>query len=125
MLIFGLIAALAFYLGLFWLYQTAAAAPGAYSVLSTINKALFMPEPAIFFLLRSLIIITLFYVVADALISPTRRGLKDMKQRRIDAERDKLAFRGIKPAVAPSEDDDDAFDSAAPGSNFAPPRYSA
>jgi hypothetical protein len=70
--------------------------------------------------------ITLFYVVADALISPTRRGLKNMKQRRIDAERDKLAFRGIKPAAAPLEDEeDDALDSTTPNSTFAPPRYSA
>ena len=56
-------------------------------------------------MLRGLILITLFYVIADALLSPAKRGLKNRRQRRLDAEYDKKAFHGVKP-IPPQQDDD-------------------
>jgi hypothetical protein len=119
MLIIGFIVALCLYVGLYWIYV--AAQPQLIGPLAVINQALFMPEPSIFFLLRGLIFITLFYILADALLSPARRGLKNRRQKRLDAERDKLAFRGQKAPTPPSEDDEDSLEHP----NLAPPRFSS
>jgi hypothetical protein len=119
MLIIGFIIAFCLYVGLYWIYL--ATQSQLLGPLAMINKALFMPEPSVFFLLRGLILITLFYLVADALLSPARRGLKKRRQQRLDAERDKLAFRGSKAPTPPSEDDEDSREH----SKIVPPRFSS
>jgi hypothetical protein len=120
MLIIGFILALCFYVGLFFVYE--AAQSHILGPLEMLNKMLFMPEPTIFLLLRGLIIITLFYIVADSLISPARRGLKSRRQKQEDARRDKMAFRGVKPPREAIEDnDDDSIEHP----TLAPPRFSS
>jgi hypothetical protein len=119
MLIVGFIIALCVYVGLYWIYL--AAQPQLIAPLAAINQALFMPEPSIFFLLRGLIFITLFYIVAEALLAPARRGLKHRRQKRLDSERDKLAFRGAKAPTPPAEDDDNSLEN----SKIVPPRFSS
>lgn len=106
MLIIGLIGAAALYAILYLLYLAAdARLSSSSSALSVINEMLFVPEGTVFFLLRCLILITFFYVVADALLNPARRQLRNRKHRRKDAEYDKKVFRGIK-RPKPQEDDD-------------------
>jgi len=45
-------------------------------ILAGLNKMLFMPDHIVFTILRGLILITFFYLVADFLVSGARRGLK-------------------------------------------------
>jgi hypothetical protein len=119
MLIIGLIAALLFYIVLYWIYiETQAHFTG---MLSFLNQVFLMPEPTIFFLLRGLIIITLFYVIADALLSPARRGWRGRRQKQDDAKRAKMTFRGVKPPREVIEDDDDSIEQP----TIAPPRFSS
>lgn len=129
MLIIGLIVACCLYVVLYWLFVAASQNNTAVSFLTLLNEMFVMPESEIFVLLRGLLIITLFYVVADALLAPARRGLQKRRQRRLDAEREKEAFRGYKKSAPASDDDDEEDDSYKNGStvdsNFAPPRYSA
>jgi hypothetical protein len=107
MLIFGLIAAALLYAILYWTYfQAQAQNSSAMTTVSVIEKMLTVGEPSIFFFLRWLILLTLFYVVADALLSPARRNLRNRRQRRADEEYNKTAFRGVKPTAPPSQDDD-------------------
>lgn len=119
MLIIGFILAFCFYIALYWFYQ--AAQPQLLGPLAVINQALFMPEPSIFFLLRGLIFITLFYIIADAFLSPARRGMRGRRQKRLDDERDKLAFRGAKAPTPPTEDDENPPEQP----KIVPPRFSS
>jgi hypothetical protein len=108
MLVIALIAAALLYGVLYWTYlQAQAQNSGAVTTLAIIEKMFTIGEPNIFFFLRWLILLTLFYVVADALLSPARRGLKNRRQRRADAEYNKTAFRGVKPVAPPPPQDDD------------------
>lgn len=107
MLIFGLIGAACLYAVLYLLYLAAdSRLTSATSTLAVINEMLFVPQNNIFFLLRCLILITLFYVVADALLNPVRRQLRNRRRRRADDEYNKKAFRGVKPKTAPTVDED-------------------
>lgn len=45
-------------------------------VLRAVNHALLMPDDLVFVILRGLILLTLFYVVADFFLSSAKRGLK-------------------------------------------------
>ena len=105
MLIIALIGAACLYAILYLLYIAADSQLSSSSTLAIINQMLFVPQADVFFLLRCLILITFFYVVADALLNPARRQLKNMRQRRKDKEYDKKAFRGVKPK--PQDDDSD------------------
>ena len=108
MLVIGLIAAALLYGVLYWTYlQAQAQNAGAITTLALFEKMLTIGEPSIFFFLRWLILLTLFYIVADALLSPARRSLKNRRQRRADEEYSKKAFRGVKPVAPPPEQDDD------------------
>ena len=107
MLIIGLVAAACLYAILYWIYLMAESQmTGSMTTLAIINKMLFVSDPIVFFLFRWLILLTLFYVIVDAIVSPARRGLRNMKQRRIDAKNGKTIFRGAKPAAPPPPDDD-------------------
>ncbi len=106
MLIVGLIIAACLYALLYWVYLYAEShfttLPG---FLSYLNHLLFVPENNVFFILRGLLLITFFYVLADTLLSPARRGLFNARKRRADAEHDKKAFRGVKTVQPPPDDD--------------------
>ena len=119
MLIIGFILALCFYVGLFFVYQ--ATESQILGPLAMLNQMLLMPEPAIFLLLRGLIIITLFYIIADAMISPARRGIKNRRQKQEDERRDKMSFRGAKAPPEPLDDDEDTIEHP----TIAPPRFSS
>ncbi len=107
MLVIALIAAALLYGILYWTYlQAQSQNSGAMTTLALVEKMLTIGEPNIFFFLRWLILLTLFYIVADTLLSPARRGLKNRRQRRADEEYNKKAFRGVKPAPPPEQDDD-------------------
>lgn len=108
MLIIGLVVAALLYGVLYWTYlQAQAQNNNAMTTMAVIEKMLTIGEPSIFFILRWLILLTLFYVAADALLSPARRGLKNRRQRRAQDEYNKKAFHGVKPIPpAPSQDDD-------------------
>ena len=106
MLVIALIAAALLYGILYWTYlQAQSQNSGAMTTLALVEKMLTIGEPNIFFFLRWLILLTLFYIV-DTLLSPARRGLKNRRQRRADEEYNKKAFRGVKPAPPPEQDDD-------------------
>jgi hypothetical protein len=108
MLVIGLIAAALLYGVLYWTYlQAQAQNSGAMTTMAIIEKMLTVGEPNIFFFLRWLILLTLFYIIADALLAPARRGLKKRRQRRAEAEYNKTVFRGVKPAPPPPSQDDD------------------
>jgi hypothetical protein len=108
MLITGLIAAALLYGVLYWIYfQAQAQNAGAMTTMATIEKMLTIGEPNIFFFLRWLILLTLFYVVADALLAPAKRKLRNRRQRRAEDEYNKTAFRGVKPIEPPPSQDDD------------------
>ncbi len=77
MLIIALLVAFLFYVGLFLLWESASVnLSGPLGVLWTLNRMLFMPTESVLMILRGLIFITALYVVADFLLSSTRRGLK-------------------------------------------------
>jgi hypothetical protein len=77
MLVIGLIVAVLLYLLLALLWITAGARiTGSVGILAALNKMLFVPDHIVFTLLRGLILITFFYLVADYLISGARRGFK-------------------------------------------------
>lgn len=119
MLIIGLLAAVCFYIVLYWVYLAAdTQITSAYSALEFLNQVTFAPKNDIFMLLRGLIIVTFFYVIADAIVSPARRGLKKHHWRKEEAKRP--VFRGSPTPKAP-EEDDDSLDPT----SFAPPRFSA
>jgi len=107
MLIFGLIGAAALYAVLYLAYLAADSRLSSTPTLAVINEMLFVPEGQIFFILRCLLIITFFYVIADALLNPARRSLRSRKRRRQESEYDKKAFRGVKPIAPPAEEDSD------------------
>lgn len=108
MLIFGLIGAAFLYIVLYFLYRAAEMQlVGASSTLAFINEMLFVPQGNVFFILRCLILITFFYVVADALLHPARRQLRKSRRLRKDAEYDKKAFRGVKPPPEPKTDENE------------------
>ena len=77
------------------------------TAMSILEKMLTIGEPSIFFFLRWLILLTLLYIIADAILSPARRKLKHRRQRRAEAEDNKKAFRGVKPIAPPPPQDDD------------------
>jgi hypothetical protein len=109
MLVIGLVIAFVIYVGLYWIYIAAQAHPPnatATSFLSVLNQILLTPENNIFFLLRGLILVTFFYVLADLITSPARKGMKNRRHARLNAERDAKAFKGVRPAGPPNEDDD-------------------
>lgn len=112
MLIIGVIAAFCVYVGLYWIYIAAQShLAGASSSLWALNQIFLVPDLTIFVLLRGLIIATVFYVIADALLSPTRRGLRHLAKRREAEERNKKVFRGSKAVPPPAETDDTTFGS--------------
>ena len=77
MLVIGLIVAVLVYGLLALLWVTAGAQiSGSVGILTALNKMLFMPDHIVFIILRGLILVTVFYLVADFLISGARRGLK-------------------------------------------------
>jgi hypothetical protein len=120
MLIIGLIAAVCFYVLLYWIYVAIETQLGdAYTTLQIINQAIMAPQSDIFMLLRGLIIVTFFYVLADMLLSPARRGMRKREWNRREANR--KVFTGAPVPKAPAEEDDDSLDTP----TFAPPRFSA
>ena len=120
MLIIGLLAAVCLYVVLYWIYLAAESQlVGAYSALQFINEITFRPQNDIFMLLRGLIIVTFFYIIADALLAPARRGMKKHRWRKEEAKR--IVFRGAPTPKPPVDDDDDSLDPK----TFAPPRFSA
>lgn len=75
MLIIGLILAVLVYGILAFLWFTAAPQlNGPVGALGVLNKILLVPDNTIFTILRGLILATLFYLVADFLISGARRA---------------------------------------------------
>ncbi len=50
-------------------------------LLRAFNNALFMPGNLVFVIFRGLILLTLFYVIADFLLSSAKRGLKRRQNR--------------------------------------------
>lgn len=108
MLIIGLIAAALLYAFLYWSYlQAEAQMGGAVTTLTFIDKMLTISEPSIFYILRWLILLTFFYIVADALLSPAKRGLQNRRKRRAEDKDNKKAFRGVKPIASQPPSDDD------------------
>lgn len=107
MLIIGLIAAAILYGTLYWLYLAAESQmAGATSTLAVIDRMLALPEPNVFFIFRWLLVITAIYVLTDIVLHPARRGLRNRRKRRRDAEHDRTAFRGAKPVAPPVSPDD-------------------
>lgn len=88
MIIFMLIFGVCFYIALSFIYMTAHPSfktpdlsdPGFLNML-------FLPENTVFLILRGLLLITLFYVVADGLFSAARRKARKRKKDEEDAAR--------------------------------------
>ncbi len=77
MLFIVIILAFIFYIGLYLLWMSMQSRlDSSTSILRTISELLFVPDHEVFMILRSLIFLALFYVIADFFLNSAKRGLK-------------------------------------------------
>lgn len=77
MLIVGLLGAIVFYVVLYFAFEASQnRMQNTQQVLTTLNNMVLAPQHTIFMIFRGLILISVFYVVADALLSASRKAAK-------------------------------------------------
>jgi Tfp pilus assembly protein PilO len=90
MLFIVIILAFIFYIGLYLLWMSMQARlDSSTSILRAITEMLFVPDHLVFMILRSLIFLALFYVIADFFLNSAKRGLK---RRRSNTQNLKATF---------------------------------
>lgn len=86
MVILVLIAAVIFYVVIYVVYNNAQGSmDSAAGMMRYIEEAALRPQPLIFMILRGLILVTIFYIFADLLVSSARRVKRN---REIKAEKE-------------------------------------
>ena len=91
MLFIGIVVVLLLYVGLYLVWDAAnVSLDGAEPILRSLADAFLRPGNEIFFLLRSLLLLSLAYVIADFVVSGARRALK---RRRAEPETIQATFR--------------------------------
>lgn len=74
MLFIVIVLALIMYCGLYMMWEAAQSQlDGTASILRALNNMLFMPQEAVFVIFRGLILLALFYVIADFFMSSAKR----------------------------------------------------
>jgi hypothetical protein len=95
MLVFVLILSAVVYCVLYWLWAIAQSQPqNMMDVIHVINGMLFVPGNTIFLIFRGVLLLTIFYVIADFFVSGIRHGLK---MRRGEEEPHELQLKYIHP----------------------------
>jgi hypothetical protein len=85
MLFIGVVVVLVIYLGVYLLWDAPTVSlSGGEGAVRSIANAILRPETDLFFILRSLLVIALVYVVADHFFFAAKRALKRKKQEPIE-----------------------------------------
>lgn len=81
MLFIAIVLVLLVYAGIYLIWDAAnVSLDGSASVLHSLSNAFFRPDHEVFFILRSLLIIALLYVIADYFFSTGKRALRRRKR---------------------------------------------
>ena len=79
--------ALVLYFGLYMLWESAnISLHGPEAFLRSLNNALFMPDNVVFLILRGLLLLTIFYFVADYVTSKVKYARRKAKLRETDVK---------------------------------------
>ena len=91
MLFIGIVLVLLMYAGLYLVWDAAnVSMDGVEPIMRSLSDAFLRPENEVFFILRSLLVLSLLYVIADYFLVSTKRALK---RKRAEPETIQATFR--------------------------------